>query len=796
MFAIGAPYAAVAEQLLGLEDRLSVAAVNTEHQTVISGDLPSGMAIATLLRSMGHRVRKLKVSHAFHSPHMNGMLEAYREVAEGLTYHPPTLPVVSCLTGTVASPELLCTADYWVRQVRGAVRFHKGMTAALAEGAERFVECGPHAVLAPMAAEVVAPDMPCIPSLVKGREESVALMEAVGALHTTGAELDWDAVFGDLGGTVVPLPTYAFQRSRYWLEGAGTDDRPLDRAGVEGVRHPILGAEISLPGGGVLFTGRLRPSALPWVADHDVHGQALLPAMAWLDLAMMAGDRVDVGEVSELVFETPLRLGTDPVDIQILLGPDEDGRRTVEGYARRAGDWVRHASGRLTAAGAVQRGRAGRVPEEAETLDLSSMYPFLSGLGLSYGPAFQGLRETRRHGLDLFARVALPEAVTTGGFHAHPALLDAGLHAILAAAGDITQISVPVELESARRGPGRLGREAVVQVRLPDDRPGLPSEASMAFFTPNGELALELDRVLFRGISAKDLVSGGATRRGDLFRMDWTPATLEGGRPRRAACAVVGDGALSHEVAAALRGEGVRVLRLDRLAQVEAGIASYDGEIHGVVLVVGSAGDPRSTTTAALAELQAWTRQLRDERLVIVTSEAVATEAAARCDLDVAGGAACTGPCATSTPTTRGAGWTPTSTTARFAGSPTWCSRPASRSWPCGTGRCCSPSSSATWGRRRRGRRTAPSSSPAAPEASGRPSPATSRPTRRGWCSCHVGGRTPRASAPSSPSSSPWARPLRPWPATSPTPRPSGRCCSATTSWPPCSTLPACSTTG
>ncbi|HWU87984.1 MAG TPA: type I polyketide synthase, partial [Kofleriaceae bacterium] len=130
MYAIGARDTEVAEQLFGLEDRLSIAAVNGPEQTVISGDAAEAEAVAQKLAEKGKRVHRLRVSHAFHSPHMDRILEDLREVARTLTYHPPRLPLVCNLTGAVATAERVCTPEYWVRQVRGAVRFREAIRTA------------------------------------------------------------------------------------------------------------------------------------------------------------------------------------------------------------------------------------------------------------------------------------------------------------------------------------------------------------------------------------------------------------------------------------------------------------------------------------------------------------------------------------------------------------------------------------------------------------------------------------------------------------------------------------------
>ncbi|WP_374938417.1 type I polyketide synthase [Streptomyces sp. Ru62] len=210
--------AAEAEVAPLLTDGVDIAAVNGPRAVVVSGDEEAVAAVAARF----DKTRRLTVSHAFHSHRMDPMLDAFREVLAGLTFHEPRLPVVSNVTGRLADE--LTSPDYWVRHVREAVRFHEGVTALAAEGATRFLEVGPDAVLATMAQDVV-PHV--IATQRRDRAEDAALVDAVCRLHLTGTGPDWRAVFA--GGRKVDLPTYPFRRDRHW------EDAPIlqaERAGA------------------------------------------------------------------------------------------------------------------------------------------------------------------------------------------------------------------------------------------------------------------------------------------------------------------------------------------------------------------------------------------------------------------------------------------------------------------------------------------------------------------------------------------------------------------------------------
>ncbi|MFE3632550.1 type I polyketide synthase, partial [Streptomyces goshikiensis] len=292
-----------------LTDRVSIAAVNGPRSVVIAGDEDAAVALAESFAD--RKSKRLTVSHAFHSPHMDGMLDEFRAVVAGLSFEAPRIPVVSNLTGSLVTDEMT-SAEFWVRHVREAVRFLDGIRALEAAGVTAYVELGPDGVLSALAQGCLADENSnalFMPVLRKGRPEVETLVTALGQAHAHGVEVDWAAYFAGSGARRVDLPTYAFQRQRFWPSAALFAAGDPEAIGFGDAGHPLLSAAVALADSeGVLLAGRLALDTHPWLADHMIHGSALLPGTAFVELAIRAGDEVGCDVVEELTLEAPLVL--------------------------------------------------------------------------------------------------------------------------------------------------------------------------------------------------------------------------------------------------------------------------------------------------------------------------------------------------------------------------------------------------------------------------------------------------------------------------------------------------------
>ncbi|MFF1586452.1 SDR family NAD(P)-dependent oxidoreductase, partial [Streptomyces sp. NPDC058283] len=641
--------------LAGHEHEVGVAAVNAPGAVVLSGAETAVREIVAVLTERGRRTKRLRVSHAFHSPLMKPMLDEFRRTLRGVTFHEPGIPVVSTVTGAT-DPEEMRTADYWVTHVGATVRFADAITALHTQGVGRWVEVGPSAALLPMvqqtldALELDALDgtadaesdgradaaAPCGPAVLvsvlrRAEPEEKALLTAVSRLHAAGTSVDWPVVLEGLGAQRVDLPTYAFQRQRYWLDvPAGTGD--MSAAGLGAAHHPLLGASVALAeGDGVLLTGRLSLTAQPWLADHIVDGVTLVPGAAVVELALRAGDEVGCGRVDDLTLEAPLVLPPEgAVQVQVTVGaPDERGERPVHVYSRPQPDpqhaqsadtgWTRHATGLLdpsTPVPAPSDDFTAWPPRAAEPVGVEDFYESLADRGYYYGPAFQGLLRAWRRGEELFAEVALPEqqASVVGGFGLHPALLDAALHPI-----GLTSLVA----DGATRLPFAWSGVSLYAVGATELRvrivPTGPDSFSMTAADPTGAPVAAVESLNVRVMSREQVIAAmGTASTGigadSLFEVEWVPAA-GGGLVEAGSWAVLGAGG-------GLLADGGRVF-----ADVDALLASVD-ELPGMVVLEcvpvegGSVPDAvRGGLADVLGVVRRWVAddRLAGSRLVVVT---------------------------------------------------------------------------------------------------------------------------------------------------------------------------------
>ncbi|MGW6894274.1 SDR family NAD(P)-dependent oxidoreductase, partial [Streptomyces chartreusis] len=593
-----------------LTDGVVIAAVNSATSVVVSGHGDAVRQLLDAARRQGRRATPLHVSHAFHSPLMEPMLAEFAGIAAQVTYHRPTLHAVSTLTGAVLDGDDWTTPDYWVRQVREAVRFHAAARTAVDElGVARFLELGPDPVLSALVDTAPAA---CV--LSRDRDERETALTAVAELFVRGTAVDWASVFAGTGACEVPLPTYAFQRRRYWLEAPRTI---ADAAGLglRPVRHPLLGAAVSVADTDtLLLTARLSVADQPWLADHVVAGTVIVPGTALLELALAAGERAGCDHIDDLTLHAPLALPADrPVELQVgVESPDAAGHRALRIHARTHDTadelpWTLHASGTIAETAPTEEPWDLRVwpPQHAEQVELDGLYERLGSAGLSYGPAFRGLEAVWRSGADWFVQATLPEAATGGGegYGVHPALLDSVLHVLGLWEHDGTRLPFlwsGVELSAVGA--------STIRVRL---TPRGDDSVELRVADATGEPVATIDSLLLRPVTLSELETGDSFVRDALFRVDWRPLG-ETADARSTEWAVL-SGDMARYGTPYTDLEALRTA-LDAGTQAPSTVA--------LPVTTAPARPLRETVTETLGTIQEWLREprLADSRLLIVLS--------------------------------------------------------------------------------------------------------------------------------------------------------------------------------
>ncbi|MCP2170188.1 Acyl transferase domain-containing protein [Goodfellowiella coeruleoviolacea] len=626
MLAVAATEAEVREA--GLPGGVDVAAVNGPESVVLSGPEAEIGELEQLWRGRGRSVKRLRTSHAFHSSLMDPMLADFRAALAGVRFAEPEIGIVSNLTGELAGVGLVSDPEYWVRHVRGTVRFADGITTLHDQGVATVVEVGPDAVLTAMVSDTVPAEVAAVPVLRRDRPEVQSLVAAVGRLHARGGTVDWAGLFAGTGARRVDLPTYAFQRERYWLD-APWRVGDVASAGLVAAEHPLLGAAVELPeAGGHVLTGSLSLRSHPWLADHAVLETVLLPGTAFVELVLRAGDQVGCGVIEELTLGAPMLLpARGGVHVQVMVGAaDETGRRPVTVHSRRhdadpGEQWTRHASGFLAGID-EQQGSAELVewpPTGATAIPVHDLYDRLVDNGFHYGPTFQGLRAAWHRDDEVFAEVALPspQQGEAGRFGVHPALLDAALHAVglgrfVTATG---QGHLPFSWAGVRL---HATGAATVRVRL---APVGTDSISLTVADTTGQPVASVRSLMLRPVSPEQLNTTRVEYHESLFRVDWAPALP--GAASTATCAVLG--VEEFGLHTALQSVGARTAT-DLADLMAAGPASL------VFLPIAPAADAppvavRQATTRVLDLVRAWLAepQLADSRLVVVTRGAAST---------------------------------------------------------------------------------------------------------------------------------------------------------------------------
>ncbi len=642
MVAVAAGEDVVAPLVAEQGTEVSIAAVNSPTSVVVSGAESAVERVVRRLTELGCRTKRLVVSHAFHSPLMEPMLDDFRAVVAGLTFQPPRIATVN---------EAIADPQYWVRHVRDTVRFADTITEIHDRGATWFVELGPDAALTGSVRECLdGRDITAVPSLRHGHDEVESVLTGLGALFAAGVAVNWPELSAGTGARRTELPTYAFQRRHYWLDTPSLPETDLAAVGLKPVDHPFLRAEMPVDDAGALvLTGRLSMDRQPWLADHVVLGTAILPGTGFLALALHAARRTGADLVEELVVHAPLVV-PEHSDTQLRLvidAPDDTGRRALRVLSRvgnTAGDgtWIRHAEGAVApSAGlspvgsASETGWNGEAGPDARPIAITTAYTELTRRGYDYGPAFRGLRAIRHGDGEVFADIVLGEAPGTAAGHGrpafdlHPILLDAAIQAALVGLFETAdETLVPFAWSGVT-----VHTVVPPALRARVSRTGADSVAMM-LTDREGNLVASIDSLVLRPASDAPHTPSTDHSEAALFQLSWLPKEV-GAHPGTGHWAMLGED--PHNLGAEVVGESSPLDRYADLSALRVAVAAGAPTPSAVITVLPPTGVTDFGGVHRMLRLvQDWLADetMADALLVVVTTGVVDTRGNGRVDLD------------------------------------------------------------------------------------------------------------------------------------------------------------------
>lgn len=542
----------VAERVLEVMDEesvqdLSIAAYNGPDSVVISGLEASVDRVVERMSAAKVRTKALSVSHAFHSPLMEPILDEFEQCARRVTLRKPAVPMVTNLSGELAGAEVL-EATYWRQQIRNPVRFAQAMNALAELECDVFVEVGPHPALLGMAKGTTGDEESLwLPSLRRGNDDWRVLLQSLGHLHLRGADIDWASFERPYGKARVALPTYPFQRQRYWdalpLSGFSRDDD--DRVTDDEALH---GAAVTTPGRGRHYRSRVGLERQPYLADHLIYDEVVVPGSYFVSSFLSAATELWPGgavAVDDVVISGALMMDEGDRDLHLIIAPGEsDDRREAELASRAIGGrgaadgdpeaWQTHARAEVCPVVSGYSARESLQDVRKRLRDavvLEDLFASMWARGVQLKPAFRWATELyhgRGESLALLERPAITEPVNGP---MHPALLDACFRVMASALSDADEqprAYVPFAIDHME-----IHRDACDSVWCHaswTEQEGREQEiwtGDLTLFDPSGVVIARIDGFRARRVAPSDLLPAGRAPWEDwVYETTWRPLPI------------------------------------------------------------------------------------------------------------------------------------------------------------------------------------------------------------------------------------------------------------------------------
>ncbi|MBV2124240.1 MAG: SDR family NAD(P)-dependent oxidoreductase [Candidatus Thiodiazotropha sp. (ex Ctena orbiculata)] len=462
---------------------IALAAVNAPNQCVISGAEASLEKVRRDLEDRGVDCRRLVVSHAFHSPLMAEVYDEFRAVFDSICFNPPEIPMISNLSGEIVRYEELCDPDYWVQHIGRPVLFAKGMQALAQRGRHCMLELGPSSVLSGLAKQSIdASAHVWTHCLDPKQDDTETTTRALCTLYESGLKLDWSAYHAGARSKVA-LPHYAFEKKTYWLPVK----QMHARAEADASAHPLLGKQAVTEDEACMLFRQVISSETPsYLTDHIVMQQVVFPGAAYMEMLIALQDRLYgefAGQIADVLVSEPLFLSDQPVQLETLVCPQDDGSALVSISSRLSDEGQEiersHVTARLLPA-VESTARLDEVRERMMALtsggdmdkyDLhqDDIYDRFESLGLHYGSAFQRIRGLTKISNDVVLGRLRP-LQEIGQEFLHPSILDCAMQCLLGLVDDKDQTYLPVSFERFQfHKKPRGSLRTVVQSRKPSD---------------------------------------------------------------------------------------------------------------------------------------------------------------------------------------------------------------------------------------------------------------------------------------------------------------------------------------